>query len=474
MHIVSLIRRALFAALLLFGISAPLRAEVFLHAFNWRYAEVADYAELIAKSGFDAVLVAPAYRSEGSAWWARYQPQDYRLIEHPLGDSEDFAGMVQALREVGVDTHADVVFNHMANESAQRADLDYPGARLLARYASEPQRTQALRLFGDTARNLFSAADFGEPRCITDYNDVLQVQNFRLCGGGSDRGLPDLRPTPEVIAAQQDYLRALRGLGVRGFRIDAAKHMSLDHLRQVFAAEVVGDARLYGEIITGGGSDHPEFQRFLRPYLEATDHAAYDFPLFHQLRLALGFGGSMTRLIDPQAAGQALPGARAITFALTHDIPNNAGFRGLLLDPVDETLAYAYLLGRGVGSVLVYSDHDESGDRRWRRAWRRLDLRRMIGFSRAVQGQPWQLLKASDCQLWWRRGDAAVVAINKCAEPAAETLDLAASGLRGGGTYLDALHGAATASARSSSVAFRLLPRQAAMWQLRPDPAGRR
>jgi hypothetical protein len=28
-----------------------------------------------------AVLVAPPLKSEGSAWWARYQPQDYRVID---------------------------------------------------------------------------------------------------------------------------------------------------------------------------------------------------------------------------------------------------------------------------------------------------------------------------------------------------------------------------------------------------------
>mgnify|MGYP000308283144 CR=1 FL=1 len=52
-----------------------------------------------------------------------------------------------------------------------------------------------------------------------------------------------------------------------------------------------------------------------------------------------GFGGDLSILADPLAAGQALPGARAVTFAVTHDIPNNQGFRGLLLD-LDPHSAY--------------------------------------------------------------------------------------------------------------------------------------
>ena len=54
-----------------------------------------------------------AYRSEGGAWWARYQPQDYRLIQNPLGDTTSFRNMVTALRAKGIDVYADVVLNHI-------------------------------------------------------------------------------------------------------------------------------------------------------------------------------------------------------------------------------------------------------------------------------------------------------------------------------------------------------------------------
>ncbi|KLD77295.1 hypothetical protein Y886_16675 [Xanthomonas hyacinthi DSM 19077] len=85
----------------------------------------------IAAAGYRKVMVAPAYRSQGSAWWARYQPQDMRVIDHPLGATEDFASMVQAPADVGVETHADVALNHMANEAATRPDLNYPGSAVL-------------------------------------------------------------------------------------------------------------------------------------------------------------------------------------------------------------------------------------------------------------------------------------------------------------------------------------------------------
>jgi len=355
-----------FAALLFAGLAAgQARADAVLHAFNWTYADVQANAAGIQAAGYKAVLVAPAYRSEGSAWWARYQPQDYRLIHHPLGDTTTFRNMVAALRAKGIDVYADVVLNHMANESAQRSDLNYPGSRVLGVYAGNPTYYGGLRLFGNLGYNFLSGYDFGPATCIANYSDVWQVQNWRLCGGAGDAGLPDLVGSSYVVSQQQEYLRQLKALGVKGFRIDAAKHMPFAHINGVLTADIKSGMYVFGEIITGGGSGNGEYATFLQPYLQNTDHAAYDFPLQAQLRSAFAPGGSMSALVDPGAYGQALQGSRALTFTVTHDIPNNSGFRFMLMDPTDETLAYSYLFGRNAGKPMVYSDHNESGDNRW-------------------------------------------------------------------------------------------------------------
>lgn len=442
----------------------PAVAEVILHAFNWRYADVAARAEAIRAAGYGAVLVAPAYKSSGSAWWARYQPQDYRVVQHALGDTEDFAMMVKALSAQGVATYADIVFNHMANEAAQRRDLHYPGAAVLGLYASSPAQFDRLTLFGDLRSNLFDAADFGPALCISNYEDEWQVRNGRLCGGSGDAGLPDLVATDRVVDAQRHYLRALEALGVRGFRIDAAKHMGFGHVRRVFDDHSRRGLKVFGEIITGGGAGNREFETFLKPYLRLTDHAAYDFPLHATLRDAFRFGGSLSLLVDPQSAGRALPGERAITFAITHDIPNNTGFRGLIMDATDETLAYAFLLGRAGGSPLVYSDNNESGDGRWRDAWRRADLVAMIRFHEAAQGSDMQVLAHGDCHLVFRRGSRGLVGINKCAHPVAARLDLGAGALWWNTDYVDVLGSGSTLRFSSSNPSIELPPRAARMW----------
>ncbi len=458
--------RCLFALLLLVTAEA-VAADVILHAFNWRYADVATAAPEIAARGYRAVLVAPPLRSEGNEWWARYQPQDYRVIDHPLGDTQDFLAMTAALSAAGVDTHADLLLNHMANEAWRRPDLDYPGRRVLDLYAADPLRHERLRLFGDLSSNLYSAADFNAPFCISDYNDPAQVQSGRLCGGPGDPGLPDLSDNRHVIAAQRTYVRALRAAGVSGFRVDAAKHMGYKHLLAVLSPDVIDEAFIYGEVITGGGAGHPEYTAFLAPYLERTGHAAYDFPLHASLRRAFGFGGLMGELVGMEARGQALASERAVTFTLTHDMPNNAGFRGQLLDPVDETLAYAFVLGRAGGRPLLYSDHNESGDGRWVDAWRRADLTAMIGFRAAVDGTDMAVLAHGLCHLVFRRGGLGLVAINKCGYAETVTISLPKSPLQWGVPYR-ALLGGDDLTITGRTLTLNLPPRSARMWRIEP------
>jgi alpha-amylase len=455
--------RALALAALLLTALAPARAEVILHAFNWRFAEVTSRAPEIARLGYRAVLVSPPQRSEGTPWYQRYQPQDYRVVDSPLGTLADLRAAASALRAHGVALHVDVVFNHMANEAGQRGDLDYPGARVLAEYLLSQPRFEQQLLFGDLRSTLFTAADFHPARCITDYNDPVQVRTGRLCGGPGDAGLPDLAATPRVLDAQRSYLRALRALGATGFRVDAAKHMDLAHLGAVFTADVREGATVYGEIITGGGEGNAEYRLYLQPYLAGTDHAAYDFPLFHATRNALSFGARLDALADAPSRGQALPGGRAITFAVNHDIPLNGIFRGLILDPVDETLAWAWVIGRGEGTPLLYSDHDESGDRRWVDLWRRPDIAAMVGFHNATRRADYALLSAGACHLLFRRGDVGLVGINKCAEPQTLTLSAGQLGLKPLRTYREVIAGGSLTPG-SDGDRVVLPPRATRMW----------
>lgn len=406
--------------------------DVILHAFDWPYSLVTQRAERIRQAGYRAVLVSPPMKSyqhkSGTPWWQRYQPQDYRVIDNQLGNTEDFTKMINVLSELNLLVYIDVVFNHMANESKQRLDLQYPCSADLKVYRNQSRYYQKQRLFGDLSQPLFDEEDFVEAFGILDWKDKWQVQNGRITGGPHDQGLPTLRSNAHVVEQQRSYLLAMKKLGVKGFRIDAAKHMTIEHLKKVWSEDIAHDVHIFGEIITDGGATREEYRIFLQPYLEETRLGAYDFPLFQTLYNALQPTGSLTSLIDPYCFGHALSKERAITFAITHDIPNNDVFSDLVMSPQREALAYSYILGRDGGVPLVYADLDisgfefEDGRPRWADSWSDDKMAARIEFHNRMHGLPMVSLEANDDLLAFSRGEQGVVILNKSSR--AQTLDV--------------------------------------------------
>lgn len=397
-------------------------ADVILHAFDWPYQKVTTEAKRIAQLGYHSVLISPPMKSPHSPeWWNRYQPQDYRVIDNPLGNTQDFKTMLEALSQHGIALYVDVVFNHMANESHLRDDLTYPNSETLRQYKEQQEHYESLKLFGDLSTPLFNEEDFEPAFPITNWLDASQVQTGRLTGGEDDPGLPTLAPTANVIQQQQSYLLALKELGVKGFRIDAAKHLSANHIQKVWTDQVCQGVKIFGEIITDGGVGKAEYETFLRPFLDQTHFDAYDFPLFHQLLNVFKYGESMESLLDLQ--GQSIDANRAITFAVTHDIPNNGIFRNQMMTPQQESLVYCYLLGCSDGAPLIYADLNTSNDLdtlgfpRWENSWHENNLVKMIQFHNQVHAQPSQVLECSDDVLITLRGTqdnpVGIVAVNK-------------------------------------------------------------
>ncbi|MFA0465093.1 alpha-amylase family glycosyl hydrolase, partial [Vibrio sp. 10N.261.45.F1] len=82
--------------------------------------------------------------------------------DNQLGDTQDFTAMVNTLKQHGLRTYVDVVFNHMANESSIRGDLTYPNQQDMASYQQDSEYYESVRLFGDLSKPLFDENDFVE------------------------------------------------------------------------------------------------------------------------------------------------------------------------------------------------------------------------------------------------------------------------------------------------------------------------
>ncbi|WP_143872680.1 carbohydrate-binding module family 20 domain-containing protein [Catenovulum sediminis] len=436
-------------------------ADAMLHAFNWQYDDVSAKAQEIADLGYKSVLVSPPYLSNPSSeWWARYQPLDYRILLGPLGTKQDFQDMIDALEARGVNLYVDVIFNHMANMNMEKGQEQYPGFNV-----NTPEY-EANKVYGDLSQGLFGPGDFHDganAKCISDWGNWYDSTWNRLCGAAPDKGLPDLRgeatdATGDWIRSNQiAYLNALKAMGVDGFRIDAVKHMKWEHLNWVFNSDVLDGIHVFSEIISHSSADD---NTYLQPYLDNTDvrMGAYDFRLFNELDHAFDMSGSLSSLSAPNT----LPSDRAVTFVITHDMPQNDGFNGFLFSEDDEKLAYAYILGRDGGVPLIYTDNNETPkfNSRWVDAYKDADLVNMIKFHNQVQGQEMEVLSANGCAIYFRRGNIGLVGINKCGNSESHSLNVAALNV---GTYTDQISGS-TLNISGTNQTVSLPARSVRMW----------
>lgn len=432
--------------------------DVILHAFDWRISDITDNAGRIAGLGYGAVLIPPPLYSDesGSEWWQRYQPKDYRVLRSFLGNKADLEKMIKALHSHGVQVYVDIVFNHMANES--RPDrFNFPGENELKRYRMERESFEKDRLYGNLDEGLFSPWDFNPYGAIKDWLDAYQATEYSLSG------LPDLDLNQWVVEQQRRCLRELNRMGVDGYRVDAVKHLPEEHIRSVFETEEMSGKYLFAEALT---SNDNEERVFLWPLFDNSYLSFYDFPLHETLRRSFSPGGTLRELVDPAAFGQALPWWRAVTFSVTHDMPNNDGFRGVMLQPQDEYLANVYLMGRDGGVPLVYSDNNQSAARypedrnRWANSWKREDTAAMLRFHNAVHGHLQHTLFEDDGFLVFGRGDSGIVAINKSDRWQYPAI---ATGRLRQGNYRCQIHGYQM-EVEGDVFGFAIPPREAQMW----------
>jgi len=379
-------------------VRVPAHADVIVHMFDIPFRRIQAELPILASAGYGAIQVSPPQLSNGNAWWGRYQPLDYRVIDSPLGNEDDLRALVKAAAAHGIRINVDLVLNHMANLGREH-DGHYP-----PKWAQEK--------YGVTG--LFSPSDFNAPFCISNWGNLDEVRAGRICGGGNDPGLPDLRLDSEwVLTQQRAFIAKLNGIGIAGYRIDAVKHMDVAYFGKLLTPELTKGKNVYGEVIAFKSS----FDSDLEPYLRGTSMGFMDFPLQETIRNAFKPGGSLASLAEPVKDKAALAWDRGVTFVVNHDIPNNEGFRYMIMDETDETLGYAYIFGRADGVPHVMSDRGVEGglrENRWKNAHRRKDLASMVKFHNAVHGTPQKVLYADSCALVFEREGKGLVGINKC------------------------------------------------------------
>jgi len=386
---------------------------IILHAFNWTFNEIKERIVEIKQLGYRAVLTSPISYSQGNEWWMRYQPIDLRLIYSPLGTKAEFIAMIEAAKLAEIEIYVDIVINHMAHRY-DADNLEYPGSEMLEKYKSDRKYLQN-RIYGDIGRNQFSSADFHPKQIINNYQNVDEIRNFRIHDERVPNGLPDFALTENVILQQNAYLKALLEVGVKGFRIDAAKHVPVEHINGIIDEEIRSKAFVFAEVIP-----EQNFQ-IIREVLASTSISLYDFPHFFKLRKSFDWGESF-KILEEYERSVLIDKFKSVTIVNTHDIPNNSAMKNQAFNNIeDELLAYTYILGRDGGCPLLFTDKGDNRDgvdsfnNRWKDLYKHSEISQMIDFHNFAHGSKMEFKYVSDGVMVVERLSKGFFAINKTA-----------------------------------------------------------
>jgi alpha-amylase len=287
----------------------------FVQLFEWKWTDIARECEsYLGPKGFAAVQISPpnehAWITSGDGapypWWMRYQPVSYRLDRSRSGTRAEFIDMVQRCSAVGVGIYADAVINHMTGGSGTTSSA-----------GSDPWGVESY------PQVPYGAGDFHSTCTVTNYQDASNVQNCQLAG------LQDLNTSAGYVRGKiADYLVDLASIGVRGFRIDAAKHMSPSDVGAIISAvnaRVATRPFWFLEVIGAAGEAVQPDQYFS---LSDNQVTVTEFGYGPQLFGKFAGGGKLADLRTFGPTWGLMPSDKAVAFTDNHDKQRGHGGGG--------------------------------------------------------------------------------------------------------------------------------------------------
>jgi alpha-amylase len=321
----------------------PVSELAFVHLFEWPWADVARECEsYLGPAGFTGVQVSPPSEHAvlpGFPWWQRYQLVSYALDESRSGTLGDFRDMVSRCAAAGVGVYVDAVINHTTAQASgtgshgtRYTKYEYPG--------------------------LFAEDDFHAPHCViagSDYADAPErVRSCELLG------LADLDTSKaHVQDALTGYLAGLVELGVRGFRIDAAKHIAPEDLGALLRRvdERTGEHSPYYflEVIDHGTEAIRAADYLAVGAAERTDVTEFKYTAIGDKFLKKDGAklADLRELLEPTS--DLLPADRAVVFTTNHDTERASAV--YYADGARLDLATVFLLAWPYGHPSILSSY---------------------------------------------------------------------------------------------------------------------
>lgn len=195
-----------------------------LQLLQWNLDAIIQSLPKIKEQGFNAIQISPIQgtKDDGYEWWKLYQNTNLKIGNPQIGTRKHLKYLCQSARKYGIEIYADVLFHNVASN---KTDEDI-----------HPKVEPELLMYVKDA-----------PKC-EDYEDRYQTTHYRV-------GLPIVDYDDEGYQLLcRKLLWDLVDCGVKGFRIDMAKHFALPEEGSDFFPNVFGEFQdegffIYGEIL---------------------------------------------------------------------------------------------------------------------------------------------------------------------------------------------------------------------------------
>ncbi|KRD44338.1 glycosidase [Cellulomonas sp. Root930] len=420
--------------------AAPATMRPAANLFQWTWNAIAqECTTQLGPAGYGYVQTSPPNEHVVLAgqWWTSYQPVSYKVASK-LGTRAEYKAMIDTCRTAGVSVITDVVVNHMSGQTS--AGTGWAGTAYSEERYPGPEGGYGPQDFHSCKTN------------ISNYTDRYQVQNCRLVG------LQDLDTGSDYVRSEiAAYLNDLISLGVRGFRVDASKHIAAVDLEAIRGKLTDQSVYIEHEVIAGGGEP-------IQPAEYFGSGDSNEFTYSRNLKSVFQ-SGNLSSLGGLKDQSWLLPTDRAAVFVDNHDTERN-GETLSYKNGSDYRLANVFALSYPYGWPTVYSGYAFSsndtgapqqgngkvndavcGQGTWTCAHRWNETAHMVGFRNAVGTAALTNVWSDGGRLAYGRGSLGYVAINRNGSALQRTFQTSLPA----GRYCDVISGATTSGGCSGT-----------------------
>ena len=366
-----------------YGLASKIEDGNILHCFDWKYSDIKSSLSTIASAGFSAIQTSPAQEPDSyGAWYWLYQPRGFYVNSSPLGSKSELQALCTEAHKYGIKVIVDVVANHLSGDHSKiQSDLQ--------------------------------GGQYWHSNVSINWSNPTRYQ---LINGNT--GMPDLNTSNSYVQnVVKNYLNSLKGMGVDGFRFDAAKHIGLPSEGDNFwkMVQSVG-LYSYGEILDQPGGNAKSIMNEYANYIGVSD-IPYSGNITGSIR-----DGAVKSTTGSYWNDLGVDAGKIVYMAETHDtFSNNTPEQGeggwtkyLNQNIIDRSYA---VLGAKANSQCLYFSRPSSTDKNSINAGQKgsthftsAEVAQVNHFHNAMVGKAEAMTSGSNCYAVCRENGAVVAA----------------------------------------------------------------